>query len=290
MTGQDLLEDTRLSYSSATLLKGCERKYWHYKVNKTPIDSDADKDTTSFIIGKSFHHILEMSEHKKPAKIGALLEECVQKLGLAEDSTGLVHAMVLKYLRLHKKTNLDCVKCEYAINHEDVIGYVDVIFKEKDSDAWWICDLKTAKTFWPTTKARLTQDRQLNLYSYFYKDIAKEFGLNPDAFKGCRYRVTTKSTAKQKKLESYNDYVMRLTDSYIKSYDVIVPKEKMNPEGIFKEHIDLHTKTLAIRSGAETKQNFGYCESYFKPCEYWSQCYGKNFTDCSGELDIIEEI
>lgn len=285
-----LAEDTRLSYSSASLLRGCETRYYHYKVAKTKRDPDSPEDTDAFIIGKSFHHILEMSKHEKPEKIGHLLEECVKKFKLPEEDTGLVHAMVLKYLRLHKKTNLVAVACEWEIKHPIVTGFIDVIFKEKDSDKWWIADLKTSKTFYATIVSRLPKDRQLNLYAAFYREIAKDLKLDPDAFQGCRYRVTTKSEAKQKKLESYNDYVLRITESNVKSYDVIVPIAKMAPKEVLKEHLRLHQISMLMRTGDYVPtQNFGNCETYFKPCEYWSKCHGECFSKLKEDLTVLIE-
>ncbi len=282
--------DTRLSYSSASTLRGCEQKYTHYKVLNTPIDSDQSRDTKAFNLGKAFHHILEMSKHEKPEKIGALLEECVQTFGIEEEETGLVHAMVLKYLRLRSKQNMRCIACEYIIKDPMVVGFIDLIEEDLDTGLWWISDMKTAKTFYPTTKARLPMDRQLNLYASFASQIAEEFGLDLEKFGGCRYKVTTKSTAKQRKTESYNDYVMRMVDSYIKSYDVIVPKDKLHVEAVVKEFTENWERTMELRAGEEPKKNFGYCESYFKPCEYWSQCHGANFTDITENIEVIEEI
>lgn len=278
----------QLSYSSARLLQGCERKFYHYKVKETPIDSDASKDTTAFIIGKAFHHILEMSNHKKPEKIGELLEECVQNLGLAETDCGLVHAMVLKYLRLRATTNLEAVAVEWKINDPTTIGFVDLIEKDTETGEWFISDLKTAKTFYPTTLSKLPNDRQLNLYASYAPQIAEEFGLDLDKFAGCRYKVTTKSSAKQQAKESYLQYVKRVTDKFIKSYDIIIPKDKLNIVEVVAEHKRLYNRAQSIRDGAEPLQNFGYCESYFKPCEYWSQCHGDNFSNIKDSLEVLE--
>lgn len=282
--------DTRLSYSSASLMRGCEQRYYYYKVAKIDIDPDASKDSAAFNVGKAFHYILEESKHVKPAKMGPLLEDCVKYFNLQENEIGLVHAMVLKYLRLRSKQNMRCVGCEYVIKSDLTVGFVDLIEEDLDTGLWWISDMKTAKTFYPTTVSRLPMDRQLNLYTNYMEQIAEAYGLDPKKFGGCRYKVTTKSSAKQRKNESYNEYVMRLVDSYIKSYDIIVPKEKLNPKSVMAEHKRLHKRSLKLREGAKPTQNFGYCESYFKPCEYWSNCHGKCFSDMKVDLEVIEEI
>lgn len=294
LEGKEPRVDNRLSYSSASLLRGCEQKYFYYKVAKVDIDPDQSKDTKAFNIGKSFHHILEMAGHEHPSDAGMsieyLLNECVDKFDIEETDKGLVHAMVLKYLRLRKKQNMRCVRCEYSISHPKVVGFIDLIEEDLDTGLWWISDLKTAKTFYSTTAARLPKDRQLNLYACFAKQIAEVFELDYEKFGGCRYKVTTKSTAKQKKSETYEQYVMRMVDSYIKSYDVIVPKEKLHTKEVWEEFTGNYDRTMELRSGEVPRKNFGYCESYFKPCEYWSRCHGSTFTEIKDGLEVIEEI
>jgi hypothetical protein len=287
--GENSSPDTRLSYSSATLLRGCEQKYFHYKVAKTDIDSDQSKDTKAFDIGKAFHYILEESKHEKPEKIGPYLEKIAKDYDLDENEVALVHAMVLKYLRLRSRQNLRFIAAEYAIEDEEVIGFIDLIEEDTETGLWYISDLKTAKTFYPTTLARLPMDRQLNLYASFYKQIAKKFKLKMKNFGGCRYKVTTKSSAKMRKSESYADFVMRLVDSYIKTYDVIIPKDKLHINEVVEEFNQNYKRSLELRNGEAPSKNFGYCESYFKPCEYWSQCHGSLFSEIKESLEVEKE-
>lgn len=284
----DLFQETRLSYSSARLLQGCERRYWHYKVNNTSKDEDAQDDTRAFAVGKAFHYVLEKSKHLKPDKPVNDLEYCVGTMGLSEEDIPLVHAMLLKYLRLRKRQNFEALGIELEIKDDKTIGYIDLVERDNDSGLWWITDLKTAKTFWKTTISRLPSDRQLNLYASFAPMVAEMLGLSMDDFGGCRYRVTTKSTAKQRKGETYNDYVLRMADNNIKSYDVVVPKSVMRPLEVKMEHETLHRRSLEIRQKPESEvpQNFGYCENYFKPCPYWSKCHGGNFTDMEDALEV----
>ena len=111
------------------------------------IDKDAAKrDNSHFAIGSSFHYILEVSNHEKPEKIGALLEYCVQNEGLKEEDTALVHSMVLQYLRLRKDSGWIAVKCEHEIKHPEIIGFIDLIEKREDG-SWCISDMKTASAF-----------------------------------------------------------------------------------------------------------------------------------------------
>lgn len=283
--------DTRLSYSSANLLRNCEQKYDYYKVKKTEADSDSNRDNSHFDIGTAFHYVNEMSMHKKPEKIGPLLEYCVQEIGLKEESVGLVHAMLIQYWRLREKQDFEAVACEYKIDDKNVIGYVDLIEKRPDG-SWTISDLKTAASFYDSKIPELANDRQLNLYGSYYKKIAKEYGLDPDKFLGCRYLVTTKSKAVQQKKESYTQYVMRLVEKKsVKSTSVFIPKELMNYEGAKKEHLELYKRSMQIRDGkgAKAKKNYTYCQAFFRPCQYFSQCHNMTFSEYQESNKIIVE-
>lgn len=284
-------EDTRLSYSSANLLRNCEKKYQYYKVKKIEKDSDANRDESHFAIGKAFHYVLEMSMHKKPEKMMGLLEEAVQKEGLKEESIGLVHAMLLQYLRLRAKGDFEAVACEYYIDGKTTLGFVDLIEKRPNGD-WCISDLKTAASFYESKISELPRDRQLNLYGSYYKEIAKKYNLDPEKFIGCRYLVTTKSKAVQQKKETYPEYVMRLVEKKsVKSFAIFIPKVLMDLEGARAEHDAFYKRSMQIRkgTGVAPKPNYTYCMSYFRPCEWFSQCHGKTYSQFQEENQILVE-
>jgi len=271
-----------LSYSSSNLLLGCEQRYAHYKVLKTEKDPDFEDNYTAFNIGKAFHYILEMSLHKKPESIAPLLETVKEDYMLTDDQVALVHGMVLKYLRGTKDDGLECVHCEFEIKHEVLYGFIDLISKDAEGN-WIIFDLKTASAIYDTTIKKLPQNIQLNLYAYFAPEIALNLGLDLDKFQGCGYRVVTKPRIKRKKTEGYNDYVLRVADS-AKFHDYFVPINNMKPDQVFKRHTQLHSRAMELHEGAEPRKNFNYCDSYFRPCEYWSQCHGK----CYSEIEVID--
>lgn len=290
-TGED-----RLSYSSARLLQGCEQKYWYYKVGKVDKDSDVEDTTTAFAVGSSFHKVLEDYKHEglfvhktdtRNKLIRKALEKCVQEEGLPETDINLVHAMLIVYLRGRKSEGFKTIACEYVIEHPKVIGYIDLIEEDPDG-GWWISDMKTAKSFWSTLTARLPQDRQLNLYAKFAPVVAEDLQLDIDKFKGCRYLVTTKSSAKKRQLEDDIEFITRLCSGLIKSYTIEVPKEKLNPDSVFDEHMSLQNRAVELKNGEAPNRNFGYCETYFKPCDYWSRCHGENFTDMKEGLKVSE--
>lgn len=277
--------DTRLSYSSAELLANCTQKYYHKKVLGTPIDSDIEQDQEAFNVGKAFHHVMEQSRHDKEPSLKQIKHACT--VHEVEDKQAMIHAMSLKYFKLHKKLGLTCVATEFEIANTIFLGYVDVILKDKSGN-WWVTDLKTASTVSDTKLARLHSDTQLNLYSRFQDHMAAMFKVDPKKFAGARYRVTTKSKIKPLKDEKYNSYVKRLFAS-VSSIDVEIPKESLNWEKAYKNHERLHSLSMALREGKITpKQNFGYCDSYFKPCEYFSACHGDTFTNLRDKLKVTD--
>lgn len=280
-----------LSHSSASTLLGCEQKYVYYKIEGAKPDPDFEKsDATS--IGSAFHWILEKSLHEKPTSITADLEACAVDgdIRLKRDDFALVHAMVIKYLRLHKRMGLKVVAVEPELQTDRFLGYIDAIMVD-DAGKWWIVDLKTFKSIYLPGLPGLVRDPQLTLYAGHAAILAESLSLPLKDFGGARWRVTTKSTAKQKAGEDYGAYVKRLADEYIKSYDVPVPFEAMDPEGRLEIHDRLWVKTQELASAAHKPlRNYANCMAYFSPCQYYSRCHGgKTFTELQGSLAITVE-
>lgn len=273
--------DTRLSYSSGQLLKNCTQKYFNYKVAGVPKDPDAEENYDAFNIGKAFHWVLESNMHTN-TNLVSLLKHAVEEFKV-QDKMALIHAMLLKYLKLHEQSGLACVYAELEVSDTTYLGFVDAILMD-DVGYWWIADLKTAAKFNNLTRNKLATDPQLNLYAKYAREIAlalkgKGIELDPDKFKGVRYRATTKASLKQRKDESYKDYVIRLYTS-INSYDAVIEKEFLHIEETWEEHKRLHQLSLDLRYGnVQPTKNFSNCDSYFRPCEYWSVCHGCNYTD-----------
>lgn len=284
---QDPERDLRLSHSSASLLLGCEQKYWHYKVNNTPKDADYDDNQTHFAIGKAFHYILEFTLHKHPKEVGVtmtqLLDKCVkdEDILLPQEYRCLVQAMVLTYLREFKETKYEAIATEFSIKSDYVVGFIDALVVDHDTNLWYILDLKTSRTFSTGLTARLPRDRQLNLYAYYADQFAKDFDLDVNNFGGCIYSVTTKSQARQKVKESDVDYVTRLM-KVTRSKFFVVPIESMAPQEIYEQHMELYERSLQLREGETPRKNFDYCMQYFQPCAWWSQCRGECFSKMEG--------
>lgn len=276
--------DTRLSYSSSTLLKNCSQKYYYYKILGVPKDADSTQSDTAFNCGKAFHYVLEENGHTED-RLDELLDIAVKSFEV-EEHRGMLHAMILRYLQVHLKSGLEVVYCELGLNNPIFIGFIDAIMKDAEG-GWWIVDLKTAARISEIKLASLASDTQLNLYSSFAKEVAIQLELDPKKFRGARYRVTTKTKLIKKASESYGDYVLRNAKN-VKSYDIIIPVEKMDPKGTYAEHKRLHAKTLKMRKGTvKPEKNLSWCDSYFRSCEYWSQCHGSTFTESKETINML---
>jgi len=273
-----------LSPSSLSLFLSCQRKYYHKKIAKTEIDTDIDEDTEALKIGKAFHKVLEDCRHELSGvsyqKVWATVWE--HELD-ADEYTPMIMAMLSKYKIMHEKSKLKATHFEIEIATPTFIGYVDVILQD-DSGGWFIGDMKTSAAYYSNIAASLPRNPQLNLYASHVGLLGSQLGLAPDKFKGCRYRITTKSKLIRKKTESAEEYIARMCLG-IKSVDFIIPKELMAVEDIRGLHNSALEYITSHLNPDEYLQNLGNCTQYFKPCEFWSKCHGRNYTAIS--LDSV---
>lgn len=269
---------TGLSPSSLATFLGCQRRYYHNKVAKTPKDSDVPEDVESLLIGSAFHKCLEDTRHILDGYGFKDVLKVSEEFKLDEDTAALIFAMLSRYKEVHAKAGLKAIACEVIVNTEKFYGIVDVIL-EDSSGNWWIGDMKTAASYRPDIVPTLPLHPQLNLYAAHANAIGEFLGLLPEKYLGCRYRMTTKSRIGRKGGEEIGPYVKRLSKA-IKSFDFILPKELMNPN-LFA---GIHGSAFKMIGEAGDKeaafpQSFSNCMNYFRPCEFWSKCHGKNFTE-----------
>jgi RecB family exonuclease len=281
--------NNRLSYSSYTLLKGCQTRYWHYKVNNSPVDTDYNDEKESLTLGKAFHSLLEGIEHNPNIdkdKLASVIGLIKSEYNLDDDKTALVVAMSKKYLMLRehhpKFSKLAPVAIELKLEDDTFLGFIDVVFSDSEG-YWYIGDLKTTARQSETIKARLEMDSQLNLYSYYKEEIARMLNLNPDKFSGCLYIATNKTTTKRKVGETNASYVSRLMGA-IESRIYVVPITEEKSKAIKADFNDHYELTTQLRKGLEPRKNLSYCENYFSPCPYWSKCHEHNYTEA--ELEV----
>jgi len=272
----------RLSYSSGTTLQSCPRKYLHYKVLGTSKDSDIVEDTTALRVGSAYHEILEDCLHEEK-NINNLKVKQIFETNEIDDKAqrGLVLAMVRKYLQLHAASGLKIVACEIEIGCKDILGYVDFVALLPDGTSWVLGDLKTAgRVDMEALSARLSRDAQLNLYAAYSRQIAERLDLDPDAFAGVRYRVTTKSSVKIRGDETLEDFVSRLIGK-IRAIDFEIPVSRLSIPATHQLFLDLAEQANGLKDLPLHKvpQNRSHCMSYFRPCSYWSQCHGSLFSE-----------
>lgn len=280
----------RISYSSSNTFQGCQRRFYYQKVAKVDFDPDFDDDAKALRIGKAYHAVLEYCNHSKQAVKPEHYKKSFEENDVSTPTEqGLIAGMVRKYLDLHAKSNLSVAGIEIQIGNEiDYIGFVDVVLIDKNGN-WWICDLKTAARLNASLLSRLSRDPQLNIYSYFVEEIAEKCGLDLSKFMGVRYRVTTKASIKCNAKEKIGDFAKRCYDR-VEAYDIAVPKADLIPEKVYARFMQLldEMRELETTPEEEVPQNFTYCESYFKPCPYWSRCYGKTFTTNAEQYEIYD--
>jgi hypothetical protein len=252
----------KLSYSSLKTLQSCEQKLWHYKVNGTAVDADhVESEALGF--GKAFHYVLENTNHNSVHD--ELINKACIEFNIEESDRTLLKKMLVNYVQYHKESGIEVVKCELGLDHPKFTGFIDALGVDKFG-GWWIIDLKTSSRFDESILSRLPLDLQLNLYSYF-SDTIKNLvsSLDGKKFKGCRYRVVTKTKD-------------------AKVYDIEVPLEVMDPKLAWSILEDNHARAEQLCSGEAPKRNYSACMEYFKPCQYFSQCHGHLFSEAKGRV------
>lgn len=280
-----------LSYSSSQLLQGCQTKYYFTKVVKLPPDPDSEDSRLAMDMGTIFHAILEENNHEVEGVEIQSLEKYFKAEGLGkeinfEEHGPLMVAMLQKYKKLHKEQGLKAIACEVEVIDEKFIGYIDVLMHDPKNGDWFIVDLKTSGRFDPKIAARLPSDPQLNLYAYYSAALAEKFNLPLSKYRGALYRVTTKTTTKKKDGETFMAYSKRLEKS-VDSYQITVPHELMAPEETRDNFLRMYQLKEDIRTGAvKPSKNLSFCDSYFRPCQFWSKCHGKLHGQMAGQLDI----
>lgn len=274
-----------LSPSSLQMYLSCNRKYYLKKIANIPPDSDADLDTKPFMVGKAFHKVLEDTSHKLDGlPLSKVLETC-KEFELSHDESVMVGAMLAKYKLMHKKSGLETIACEIELNTENFRGFVDVLLSDHEG-GWWIGDMKTSASYNPAILPTLPGHIQLNLYASHVPQIAKAFKLKVKDFKGCRYRLTTKSKMIRKNGEGDKSYFERIFNA-VKSLDVVLPKAILDPKTAAASHLSARNKIQNCKDPADYPENRGNCMNYNKPCEFWSNCHSFEYTR-GPVLEIIE--
>jgi hypothetical protein len=273
-----------LSYSSMNEILGCEQKYAFRKVLELEPDDDYAKETDAMDIGSVFHTCLELCEHDLKGFKFPTLVECIEEYPDTLDLKThgpLLWAMLRRYKLLHEDMSLKPAHIELELlAPKEYKGYVDAVLE--DENGYWITDIKTAATLSRFLRSRLADDRQLNLYVHWFNKILKP----EKPILGCRYRVVTKSRLKYKKVESFKQLSDRIF-SGINAHEFVIPLNLMDPDSAYSTFKKVRVTQKKLHKDTVPTRNFNHCESYFRPCEYWSRCHKKQFTDDFGVKENV---
>lgn len=274
---EDAPKEFLMSYSSATEMHSCKRKYFFHKIAKIPVDDDCEEDLLAFRIGLAYHAILENTLHDKANLTDKIFQDACSSQNLDIEDKYRVYAMVMKYYQLRKASKLSIITCEIQVKNSKVVGYVDAILTDAFGN-WWILDLKTTSRINKLLVSRLNRDTQLNLYAAFKDLIAERLDLDPTKFAGVRYNAAQKPTAKFKASENLEAYRVRTSGS-VEVYEFAVKAEDLDPEAALADIEECYDTAIELQQETDPKKvpcSYSGCESYFRACSYWSQCYGVN--------------
>lgn len=288
-----------LSYSGAETLNTCERKFCYKYLARLDIDADYVKKDY-FSIGNAFHKVLELTGHD-PAKFSQINFQGIVKsynLDPHEDG-GRIAAMLRRYWVLHKAIPLAVVGTETKFEGTYTNGVIDATMVESGGltdeeanrmglanvkGAWWIVDLKTAGKEDSSLPSRLQNDPQLNLYAAFRNVVAEKFNLDSNLFAGVRYRESFKPGQKVKAGESFSDWTTRCSAG-TSCREIVIPASRMD----LKYSFDNFHKSVARAHELQQefinekrfvgRCNFKNCLAYGSPCEWYSKCYGRSYTE-----------
>jgi len=265
-------EAVRLSYSSMKTLQSCEQKYHHYKIAKTPNDSDY-QESDALGLGKAFHYVLERTLHQDYSD--QLIIEAMGENKVDFSQKDLLSVMLKKYVEFRKASGIKVVKCELPLGTSSYLGFIDYIAVQ--GNKWFIGDLKTAARHDENILSQLPLDPQLNLYAHFAEDLYLAVpAIVGKQFAGCLYSQTLKSKA-----GTYAGL-----EKGVKVIETFIPVEAMNPELTWSLFNEVHDRAVELNRGEAPRKNFSSCFNYFSPCQYFSQCHGKTFTDNKTKVKV----
>ncbi len=276
-----------LSYSSMVNILTCEQKYAWDKVMGLSPDTDYEQAKDALDLGSVFHKCLEVCEHDlngfKYGTITDIMSEKDEDTGellygsLDPDWHGpLILAMLRRYKNMHESVGLRVASIEMELLYkEDFKGFIDVVL-ESDK-GYWITDIKTtADASRYIVAEKLRNDRQLNLYIHFYNKVMKP----AKPILGCRYRAIKKCTkaTKRRKNESLKQFSERIYGQ-IMAHEYVIPVEQMDPDGAYETFKKVRQRQRGLHKNSSPIRNFKACNDFNRPCEFWSKCHGRNFTD-----------
>lgn len=281
------------SISRINLYLGCQRKWYHQYVARTPRDYDAQFDALHLNIGKAFHKCLEDSNHlpyvgsKWYEKIGRSL--CLEYRFDGFEAAKIL-AMLIEYKDAHIKSGLIPISNELQVSDDKLGGYVDAIMLDEKRGGYWFVDMKTASSLQAGLRQKLPHDQQLCTYVKLAESALEQTPqLKGKRCLGALYRVTLKpSIARKKEKEKFWDIVARCTTAV---HDYYIPYENMQLDSVRSVLESLCTQLITKTAKGcieECVPNYGNCMAYNTPCVYWSQCHGKAHTEARQLVEHVD--
>jgi hypothetical protein len=276
----------QLSYSGASELKSCAYKYYLRKIKKAEVDADQDADTYALRFGSAVHAVMEKTFYKRKLFHASFLKEAVEEHKLSAEDIYKAYACVMALYEESEASELDVIACEKAISSEFCFGYIDAIGVDVHG-RWWIMDLKTSGWVESLLPIRLARDPQLNLYAAHKEQVAEMLGIDVKMFGGCIYRVVSKTKSDPHPNESMDAFVKR---TKVKAFSVIIPEKDLNPELVVTQHLALAHEATLLKEADENgiARNFGNCIQWNRPCEFYSHCYGKTYSEALKEMNVSD--
>lgn len=306
MKGLDKEAMTRISHSSANQLLTCERQFVFSRGLK--LKPDVEQDTTALRYGSYVHKVLEDMEHfdswkgteKEKKVLNDLISKAAEEFSIETHWKHCGALAIAKYIKFVKNSGLKTALVECQIGdgvHRK--GYVDLVQYDRKG-YWHIIDIKTsAKSFLKEQEklGNLHLNQQLGMYANPKHvkqicELAKEKGIDlvPEKLKSVRLRVTTKPTSRTMDVSHSYDKFCEKNDKYIDWYDFTLPASDINWE-LAEETMDsCQARALELAEGARPVANLQSCFNFFKPCEFYSQCYGKPYEEMVASSSVKVEM
>jgi hypothetical protein len=288
-----------VSYSGASTLQECERKFCFKYIARLEKDTDY-VSPDYFAIGNAFHKVLELTAHDPKRFSEVNFEGIVKSFGIDPmDDGGRIAAMLRKYWILHIELGLKVVGTETKFEGTYTNGVIDATMVELGDKspefnnrhglsgirgAWWIVDLKTSGSLDNALPSRLQNDPQLNLYAAFRNVVAEKFQLDTALFAGIRYREALKPKHKYKSGEKFADWTSRCAEG-VSVREIVVPASKMDIQKSYDNFSSVISRAHELQREFHTEKklvgrcNYKACMAYARPCEWYSKCYGTNYTE-----------
>jgi hypothetical protein len=276
----------QLSHSTGQVVLACEFKFHRLKVLRRPPDADIGEDTYALRFGSAVHHVMEHSLHSHVNYRKELIIEAMEEYELEADDFYKIYACCQSLYKESLASGLTIVGCEHSVSSATAFGFVDAVGVDSKG-RWWIMDLKTTGQWKPLLPLRLRRDPQLSVYSAHAQSLAIKLGLSMEMFAGVVYRAVTKSRIQPQRGEKLSAYAAR---AKCQVHSVIIPLQQLQAAAVFAEHNKVRSRAEKIISGeipeSDLIRNYSQCIEWNRPCECWSECYGKSYTECVAETMV----